>query len=124
MTLLRKIIITLTAVGIVTGSPSALVFAETNQTRVTVTMMRESCDYFIVETDEGFCIFEWFGGSMPIEGDVLRGELDSYGFQNAYNVTQEVEIKAFVEEYWLGREEAVEKLYAMCGLDHGGSSVD
>jgi hypothetical protein len=127
MTLLRKILITLAAVGIVTGSPGAAVFAapdETNQTHVTVTMMRDTCDYFIVETDAGFCIFEWFGGCTPMEGDVLRGDLDSYGFQNAYDITQNAEIKAFVDEYWLDRDEAIEKLYETCGPDTGGSSVD
>jgi hypothetical protein len=127
MTRLRNILITLAAGGIVIGSQGALVFAapeETNQTLATVTMMHDLCDYFIVETDAGFCIFEWFGGSVPIEGDVLRGDLDSYGFQNAYNVTQAAEITAYVEEYWLGREEAIEGLYELCGPDTGGSSAD
>jgi len=124
MTLLQKVLITLAAVGIVTGSPGALALAGTNETRVTVTIMRDTCDYFIVQTDDGFCIFEWFGGCTPMEGDVLRGDLDSYGFQNAYNITQGDDIKAFVEEYWLGRDEAIEKLYEMCGPDAGGSSAD
>jgi hypothetical protein len=125
MTPLRNILITLTAVGIATGLQGASVFAapeETNQTLATVTMMHDLCDYFIVETDAGFCIFEWFGGSVPMEGDVLRGDLDSYGFQNAYNVTQEAEITAYVEEYWLDQAEAIEKLYEMCGPDTGSSA--
>jgi hypothetical protein len=97
---------------------------EAKQTLVTVTTVRESCDYFIVETDGGCCIFEWFGGNAPVEGDILRGYLDSYGFQNAYNVTQKTDITAYVEEYWLDREEAIEKLSGTCGVSPRGSSVD
>jgi hypothetical protein len=118
MTLWRTTLITLAAVAFVTGSHSAPAPAApeaTNQgERVTVTMMRGSCEYFIVETDRGLCIFEWYGGGVPVEGDILRGELDSYGFQNAYNVTQNCEIKVFVEDYWLGSMEATEELYELC----------
>jgi hypothetical protein len=82
--------------------------------QVTVTVMRESCDYFIIKAEAGFCIFEWYGGCRPKEGDVLRGDLDSYGFQSAYDDTQKAEITAYVEEYWLEWDEAVEKLDELC----------
>jgi len=116
MTRLSKILIALAAVTIATGSNAVALDAaeETNQTRVTVTMIRDECDFFIVETAGGFCIFEWSGGSMPVEGDTLRGDLDSYGFQNAYNVTQKSETTAYVEEYWLSWDEAIEKLSKAC----------
>ena len=124
----RNILFTLTAVGMAAASsPSALVLAapeETKQTLVTVTVVRESCDYFIVETEAGYCVLEWFGGSDPVEGDVLRGYLDSYGFQNAYNVTQKADITAYVEEYWLDREEVMEKLTDLGGAHPHGSAVD
>jgi len=127
MTLLRNILITLAVVGIVIGAQSAPAFAaaeDSTQTFVTVTMMRDLCDYFVVATDRGFCIFEWYGGGVPMEGDVLRGDLDSYGFQNAYDITQKANLTTYVEEYWLSRDEAIEKLYDLCGPDPGDSSAD
>ena len=126
MTRLQNTLITLAAAGILVGSPGASLAASqgTTQTLVTVTMIRESCDYFIVETEAGFCIFEWFGGNMPIKGDILRGDLDSYGFQNAYNVTQKADITAYVEEYWLDQAEVMEMFYKLCGVETGNSAAD
>lgn len=38
------------------------------------------CDYFIVETNRGYSLLEWYGGNDPNRGDVLVGNYESYGF--------------------------------------------
>ena len=72
------------------------------------------CDYFIVETDSGFALLEWYGGNDPDERDVIVGNFESYGSKDIYNLTADSELRVWVEDFWLSKEDAFEKYYEFC----------
>lgn len=76
---------------------------------------KSGCDYFIVETQTGFCLLEWFGGSDPDTGDILVGEFESYGMKNIHNATKERSLRVWVEDYQLSKRRVLEKYFTKCG---------
>ncbi len=72
------------------------------------------CDYYIVETNMGYALLEWFGGNDPSEGDTLVGEIDSYGMKDIYNITADSETRVWVEDYMLSESSAIEQYYEQC----------
>jgi len=41
------------------------------------------------------------------EGDWLHGEMEMYGFQDFYNITQDEEVHGYIEECWLTKDQAI-----------------
>lgn len=39
---------------------------------------------FIVSAPLGYAILEWFGGNMPVVGDTIVGDFESYGMKSIY----------------------------------------
>jgi hypothetical protein len=72
------------------------------------------CDYFIVETSMGYSILEWYGGNDPSEGDMIVGDFESYGFADLHNTTKDIELRVWVEDYWLSRDRAIEEWWEHC----------
>ncbi|MBW3470450.1 hypothetical protein [Arthrospiribacter ruber] len=72
------------------------------------------CDYFIVETNIGYALLEWYGGNDPDKDDIIIGDFESYGMKDIYNNTTDSELRVWVEDYWLSWEDALEKLYENC----------
>lgn len=73
------------------------------------------CDYYIVETNMGYVLLEWYGGSDPREGDALVGDFEAYGMKTIFNLTQDSETRVWVEDYWLDEESVIENFYEQCG---------
>jgi len=72
------------------------------------------CSYYIVETNNGYAILEWFGGTDPSEGDIIVGNFESYGMKTLYDVTSDSETRAWVEDYWLSKTSVIEKYLEHC----------
>ena len=72
------------------------------------------CDYFIVETPSGYALLEWYGGNDPDKGDIVVGNYEDYGFKDIYNLTADQEMKVWVEDYWLSKDDALERLFELC----------
>lgn len=79
-----------------------------------VTHKQGSCDYFVVETAGGYDLLEWYGGHDPDKGDVLVGDYESYGMRDIYDVTADDELRVWVEDYGLSKEDALEKMIEQC----------
>jgi hypothetical protein len=79
-----------------------------------VAYCKSGCDYFIVETDMGYALLEWYGGDDPSEDDELVGDYEAYGMKDIYNLSTDSEMRVWIEDYWLSRDEAFEKLYDEC----------
>ena len=43
-----------------------------------VVLYEPGCSYYIVETNMGYAILEWFGGNDPSRGDVMAGDFETY----------------------------------------------
>ncbi len=72
------------------------------------------CDYFLVETAQGYAILEWYGGNDPDKDDLIVGDFERYGLKTVYNATDDAEIRVWVEDFWLSRDDALEKLVDKC----------
>jgi hypothetical protein len=79
-----------------------------------VTHRVSSCDYFVVQTANGYALLEWYGGNDPDKGDVLVGDFEAYGMKDVFNITSDDELRVWVEEYWLPRSRVLEKLVDKC----------
>ena len=79
-----------------------------------VVLYKSRCSYYIVETNLGYAILEWYGGNDPSEGDVLVGDFETYGMKDIYNLTTDSETKVWVEDFWLSKSRAIEKYYDKC----------
>jgi hypothetical protein len=79
-----------------------------------VVLKNRGCDYFIVESNMGFAILEWYGGNDPSEGDILVGNYESYGMKDIYNETADAELRVWVDNFWLSKSRAIERYYDKC----------
>lgn len=79
-----------------------------------VVYIKNGCSYYIVETNMGYALLQWFGGSSPSRGDVLAGEYESFGMKDIYNITQDSETKVWVDNYWLSKDRVVERYFEKC----------
>lgn len=85
-----------------------------NAAKGVVVYNKIGCDYYIVETNKGFALLEWFGGNDPNEGDTLVGDFERYGSKDIYNITADRKTRVWVEEFWLSKEEVIEKYFQKC----------
>jgi hypothetical protein len=72
------------------------------------------CDYYMVNAPSGYAILEWYGDYDPDEGDVIRGNFKVYGMHTFFVGANEEETRAYVEEWGLSRDEALEQLSDKC----------
>ena len=75
---------------------------------------KSGCDYFIVETNMGFALLQWYGGYDPSKGEIVAGDFESFGFKDIYNLSADRETRVWVEDYWLSRSRAIEKYFDKC----------
>ena len=84
-------------------------------TKGVVVYNKSDCDYYIVETNMGYVLLEWYGGNDPGEGAALVGDYESYGMKTVYNLFAEAEARVWVEEYWMSKDDVIEEYYNQCG---------
>lgn len=72
------------------------------------------CDYFVAYSKSGYYLLEWFGGWDPDKDDIVVGAINSYGIKNVKYTNIGNSGKVWVEDFWLTREDAFEKLLELC----------
>lgn len=70
--------------------------------------------YFIADGPNGYYLLEWYGGYDPSKGDVIVGEIASYGFKNVYYPKQDQEGRIYVDDYSLSKERVQKKYREKC----------
>lgn len=80
-----------------------------------VVFSKLSCDYYIVESATGYVLLQWFGGVQPNEGDYVVGDFESYGMKDIFNVSLDSETNVWVEDFWLSKDDVIERYYEQCG---------
>ncbi|NLS94434.1 MAG: hypothetical protein GXX96_19935 [Planctomycetaceae bacterium] len=78
-----------------------------------VVLNKSGTDYFLVETISGYSLLEWYGGYDPAAGDKIVGKIESYGFHDVYDISVRRELRVWVEDFWLSKEDAIRKYYEM-----------
>lgn len=77
-----------------------------------ITRTLSGCDYFMAEKRTGYVVLEWYGGSLPDEGDTWYGIDDTYGFQDIGSGSSRM--KVWTEDYQLSEARAYEVLAEKC----------
>lgn len=73
----------------------------------------DGCDYYAVYVPSGYAVLEWYGAADPDVGDWISGSFKSYGFHTFF-INSGEETRAYVEDWGLSREEALEQLSEHC----------
>lgn len=79
-----------------------------------ITHRISGCDYFLVETGNGYDLLEWYGDYDPDEGDTLVGDYESYGFHNVVDETADDTTRVYTEDFQLSKSDALEQLVDQC----------
>ena len=79
-----------------------------------VTHKISGCDYFVAYGTKGYFVLEWYGGHDPDKGDVIVGPINSYGFKDVYYPDIDTDGRVYVEDYYLSKEDAIEKMMDEC----------
>ena len=74
------------------------------------------CDYYVVETNNGFTIIRNYGGYRPFEGDIVYGDFSYYGTHSIYDRSARLVFTGAVTDYWLTYTEAQDALDYYCPL--------
>lgn len=70
-------------------------------------------DRFVVSSNQGFAILEWYGGKDPPEGTVLVGDFESYGMKDVYD-RRGGSTRVWVEDFWLSQGRVMEEMRKFC----------
>ncbi len=101
-------------IALVTATLSIALTSIASAAKGVVVYYKFGCSSYIVETQMGYALLEWYGGNDPSEGDVLVGDYESYGMKDIYNITADSETKAWVDDYMLSKDSVIEKYYDKC----------
>ena len=82
-------------------------YVETSNCVEGVVVYEGNNDYYIIETKLGYTIAEWYDGRL-FEGDMLRGELNTYNFHYIINRSDNSEVRVYIQDYMLSRNKAIE----------------
>ena len=80
------------------------------------------CDYYVVETINGYNVMRSYGGYKPFEQSIVYGDLSYRGTREFYNRSTGVVFTATVTDYWLTYSEAQEALDYYCPFKNGGAT--
>jgi hypothetical protein len=97
--------------GSIFATTSVNVLAE----KAEVVLYQRGChSYFIADSSRGFYLLEWYGGYDPSKGDVIVGDIASYGFKDVYYPRQDREGRIYVDDYALSKSRVLEKYQEKC----------
>ena len=83
--------------------------------KAVVVLYQSGCrSYFIADGPRGFYLLEWYGGYDPSKGDVIVGDIGSYGFKDVYYPRQDREGRIYVDDYMLSKDRVLEKYREKC----------
>ena len=69
------------------------------------------CNYYIVETANGYNVLRSYGGYKPYEGSIVYGDFSYTGTRDIYNRSGGIVFTGTVTDYWLsynGAQDAVD----------------
>lgn len=81
-------------------------YEETNDCVNGIVVYEGKDDYYIVETQRGYTILEWYKGRL-YEGDKVRGELNRYKFHYILNKSRDCEVRVYIEDWGLSEQNAL-----------------
>lgn len=80
------------------------------------------CNYYVVETNNGYTIIRSNGIYKPFESSVVYGDFSFRGFREFYNRSTSLVFTGTVTDYWLSYSEAQDALDYYCPLTGKGQT--
>ena len=74
----------------------------------------ECSDYFVVSTDDGYALVEWYSGPMPETDDKVVGDFDHFSAEDISVLPGGNRMHVYVEDYGLSKDDAADKLKEKC----------
>jgi hypothetical protein len=87
-----------------------------NQEEGEVVYSDPSCNYWVVETYNGYTVIQSSYANKPYEGDLIYGNLSNRGTRDFYNFQGKFVFTGTAIEYWLSYNEALDVLDYYCPL--------
>jgi hypothetical protein len=87
-----------------------------NQEEGEVVYSDPSCNYWVVETYNGYTVIHTNSVNMPYEGDLVYGNFSSRGTRDIYNFQGRFVFTGTVIEYWLSYNDALDVLDYYCPI--------
>ena len=87
-----------------------------NQEEGEVVYSDASCNYWVVETYNGYTVIQTNSYNKPYEGDLVYGNFSSRGTRDMYNFQGKFVFTGTVIEYWLSYSQALDVLDYYCPL--------
>ena len=84
------------------------------QERGVVVYSDSHCDYYVVETYDGYSVLRAWGGYVPYQGDVMYGDFSHWGVRDFYNRSAGILTQADVKDYWLTYFQAQDEIDFYC----------
>jgi hypothetical protein len=81
---------------------------------VTAVTGSECSDYFVVNTDDGYALLEWYSGPMPETDDKVAGDFDRFSAEEISVLPAGNRMRVYVEDYGLSKDDAADKLKEKC----------
>ena len=84
------------------------------------------CNYYVVQTGNGYTVVRSYGNYKPYEGNIVYGDFSYKGTADIYNRSTGVVFTGTVTDYWLTHNEALDALdyYSPLGTSNGKTSSD
>jgi hypothetical protein len=79
-----------------------------------VALRVSGCDYYLIETNQGYTVVEWYGGHDPSRGEPVIGSFNSYGMKTIFFGQGREEGRVWIDDYWLSEDDALEKISDQC----------
>ena len=79
-----------------------------------VVLSDQYCQYFVVETNNGYSILRSYNGYKPYEGSTVYGNFSNYGTKDYYDRSSGGVYTSEVIEYWLTYYDAQNAINYYC----------
>jgi hypothetical protein len=85
-----------------------------SQERSEVVYSSPTCDFYVVQSYNGYQVIHSWDGYRPFEGTILYGNFSNYGTRNFYSPENGVLVSGKVLDYWLSYAAAQDEINHYC----------
>jgi hypothetical protein len=85
-----------------------------SQERGQVVYSSPTCDFYVVQTYNGYEVIHSWDGYRPFEGTILYGNFSNYGTRNFYSPENRALVSGEVLDYWLSYGAAQDEINHYC----------
>jgi len=75
-----------------------------------------TCNYYVIETANGYTLVRTYGSYRPSQGSIIYGNLSTSGTKDLYNRTYSVVFTGTITDYWMNYYDAQAALDYYCPL--------